>query len=89
MREYKKTERDVLLVKHILFLENKRCDDTADSCNCRWKPPFRIRQSADIHTIEAEDDVRYRHDDCDDSQYFHYDIQVIGNNRGKSPHHAA
>ena len=86
VRKYKKTERDVLLVKHILFLEDKSCDDTAHSCNDCREPPFRIRQSADIHAIETENDIRDCHDDGNYRQNFHHDVQIVGNDGSKGIH---
>ena len=64
-------------MKHILFLEDKSCDDTAHSCNDCREPPFRIRQSADIHAIETENDIRDCHDDGNYRQNFHHDVQDV------------
>ena len=46
------------------------------------------RQAIHIHSIETEDDIRYSHHDSDDCQYFHDDIEIIGDDRGKGIHRA-
>ena len=74
-------------VKHILFHEDPGSDAHGDDRDDQRRDPRLChRQTSDIHAIEAKDDVRNRHDDRDDGQHLHDDVEVVGNDRCKGIH---
>lgn len=46
-------------------------------CECERENPRLVEGQADIHSIEAEHDGRNRHDQRDQSQRTHREVQVV------------
>ena len=72
-----------------------RCNDTRHNGknNNDQKSPRRLGKRHScctyVHSVSTEHNRRYTHNNRDESQSLHDNVQVIGNNRGKGSHHTA
>lgn len=52
------------LVEHIFFNKDDCCNNASNHGYSGWEPPLWNRQTRNVHSIKTKNDIRDRHNDC-------------------------